>query len=96
MRHMPGSVRDSIVEHLLASDVASLDDIHKAVVLRIGDVAQSSIRSYLNLNTPEVFERSARGQYRLRGQRPFESRSFDDQTLKVGRASSASQCQALM
>jgi site-specific DNA-methyltransferase (adenine-specific) len=86
MRHPPGSVRDSIVEHLLASDVASLDEIHKAVVMRIGDVAQSSIRSYLNLNTPQVFERLARGQYRLRSQQPFVDQSFDDQTFEVGRA----------
>ena len=33
---------------------------------RIGPVAGSSIRSYLRLNTPTLFERPARGLYRLR------------------------------
>lgn len=31
----------------------------------VGPVPESSVRSYLNLNTPGIFERTARGQYRL-------------------------------
>lgn len=65
MRRAPGSVRDSIVSYLSAAESASLVEIQQAVSLRIGDVPTSSIRSYLNLNTPRVFERTARGQYRL-------------------------------
>lgn len=33
---------------------------------RLGSVAGSSIRSYLRLNTPSLFEKPARGRYRLR------------------------------
>lgn len=62
----PGVVRDSIVEYLttVGSD-ASTSDILQAVLRSIGDAPSSSIRSYLNLNTPALFERTARGRYRL-------------------------------
>lgn len=66
MRRSPGIVRDSIVEYLSGADSASLGEIHDAVSVRIGAVAPSSIRSYLNLNTPRIFEREERGRYRLR------------------------------
>ena len=36
-----------------------------AVKSRLGDVPPSSIRSYLNLNTPKTFQRTDRGRYRL-------------------------------
>jgi site-specific DNA-methyltransferase (adenine-specific) len=45
---------------------ASTDAIASAVKYRIGDVPSSSIRSYLSLNTPNTFERTGRGRYRLR------------------------------
>ena len=66
--HAPGAVRDAIIEHLtmLGTD-ASMDDIHAAVIRKIGEVPRSSVRSYLNLNTPKTFERTGRGRYRLRG-----------------------------
>lgn len=38
-----------------------------AVRSRVGAVSPSSVRSYLNLNTPAVFERTTRGRYRLAG-----------------------------
>ena len=62
----PGSIRDSIVEFLsiIGSD-ASTTEIQRAVETRLGDVAPSSVRSYLNLNTPQTFERTGRGRYRL-------------------------------
>jgi len=62
----PGTIRDSIIEFLsdLGSD-ATLDEISTAVCGRVGDVPASSIRSYLNLNTPSTFERTGRGRYRL-------------------------------
>ncbi|CCV05434.1 DNA methylase N-4/N-6 domain protein [Mesorhizobium metallidurans STM 2683] len=66
MRRAPGSVRDSIVGYLAAAECASLGEIHQAVALKLGGVAPSSIRSYINLNTPALFERTARGHYRLR------------------------------
>jgi site-specific DNA-methyltransferase (adenine-specific) len=65
-RAAPGVVRDSIVAYLRAAQSASIAEIKQALAARIGDVAASSLRSYLNLNTPEFFERAARGHYKLR------------------------------
>ena len=63
----PGVVRDSIVEFLGAfGQGASLAEIVAAVTTRVGDVPASSVRSYLNLNTPDTFERVGRGRYRLK------------------------------
>ncbi len=45
---------------------ASTDEIAAAVRHRVGAVPQSSVRSYLSLNTPRTFERTGRGRYRLR------------------------------
>ncbi|WP_245615477.1 DNA-methyltransferase [Afifella pfennigii] len=50
---------------MAAAESASLGEIREAVALELGDVAASSIRSYINLNTPQLFERTARGHYRL-------------------------------
>lgn len=62
----PGTVRDSIVEFLSAvAGDASIDEILTAVNTHLGEVPPSSIRSYLNLNTPKTFERTGRGRYRL-------------------------------
>lgn len=62
----PGTVRDSIVEFLsvVAGD-ASIEEILTAVNGQLGAVPSSSIRSYLNLNTPKTFERTGRGRYKL-------------------------------
>ena len=71
MPHAPGSVRDCIVGYLdMLGSEASVDEITRAVAARLGGVSPSSIRSYLNLNVPEVFERVERGLYRLK--RPAE------------------------
>ena len=49
-----------------SAPAATLAEIRKAVEARLnGDVAASSVRSYLNLN-PTKFERVGRGRYRLR------------------------------
>lgn len=67
MSRSPGIIRDSIVNFLANLDgEASLAEINEAISLRLGDVSTSSIRSYLNLNVPELFERTGRGRYRLR------------------------------
>lgn len=64
----PGGVRDSIMDFLNAIEgEATLHQIRRAVRLKLGDVSDSSIRSYLNLNVGRVFERSGRGRYRLLG-----------------------------
>jgi DNA modification methylase len=66
-RSAPGVIRDSIVTYLTAAESASIAEIREAVAARLGDeVPASSVRSYLNLNTPDLFERTARGHYRLR------------------------------
>jgi DNA modification methylase len=65
-RAAPGVVRDSIVAYLRAAQSASIAEIRQALAARLGDVAASSVRSYLNLNTPALFERVPRGHYRLR------------------------------
>src|ERR1700722_3293597 len=63
----PGTIRDSIIHYLstLNSD-AALQDISAAVAATMGKVSSSSIRSYLNLNVPDLFERTERGRYRLK------------------------------
>lgn len=66
-RRPPGQVRDAIVAVLQTyPGGASPSQIEQGVRQRIGAVAGSSIRSYLRLNTPELFEKPARGLYRLR------------------------------
>jgi site-specific DNA-methyltransferase (adenine-specific) len=86
MRHAPGIVRDSIVGYLAAAESASLVEIQQAVSLRVGEVPTSSIRSYLNLNTPRLFERTARGQYKLRGGRQEDVCPSQESVTKIGRA----------
>lgn len=66
MSASPGVIRDSIIGFLSAiGGDASTDEIMTAVRSKVGEVAPSSVRSYLNLNTPATFERTGRGRYRL-------------------------------
>ena len=66
-RRPPGQVRDAILAVLRAlPDGATPGSIEQGVKQRIGPVAGSSVRSYLRLNTPGLFERPSRGLYRLR------------------------------
>jgi DNA modification methylase len=65
-KRRPGVVRDAIVEVLAATPRgASLAEIEQGVTERIGAVPGSSIRSYLQLNTPGLFVRMDRAQYSL-------------------------------
>ena len=66
-RYSPGVVRDAIFQSLDAlGGEASVKDIYGAVARRVGDdVPRSSVQSYLQLNTPEPFEKVGRGRYRL-------------------------------
>lgn len=68
MKRQHGEVRDAIVAFLSKKDrTASTSEIHAAVESALGaPVPRSSVRSYLNLNTRDVFQRVERGQYRLR------------------------------
>ncbi len=66
-KRRPGEVRDAILSVLSAMPGgASLQMIEQHVAGLIGDGARSSVRSYLRLNTPSVFVRTARGQYGLK------------------------------
>lgn len=68
MRKRPGEVRDAIVNVLKTRPRgASVAEITQHVTTLIGAVPASSIRSYLQLNTPELFARMNRAQYALNG-----------------------------
>ncbi len=85
MRKRPGEVRDAIVKVLAARPRgATVSEITSQVTTLIGSVPASSIRSYLRLNTPELFARMDRAQYSLVGltyqsvkPRRTEPRSFE-------------------
>jgi hypothetical protein len=67
-RRRPGLVRDAIVDYLRRIYPASsnVQAIHAAVCETLqSDVPASSVRSYLRLNTPETFQRTDRGTYKL-------------------------------
>jgi len=69
-KRRPGEVRDAIISVLTARpEGASTSEIDNAVKAMIGDAAPSSIRSYLRLNTPDLFKRNTRGHYTLRVRR---------------------------
>ena len=70
-RNPPGQVRDAILQTLLlTSKPLSVKEIEGRVQKIAGPTPQSSIRSYLRLNTPAVFIREERGVYRLRTRHP--------------------------
>lgn len=65
-RHPPGEIRDAIFSAFRQTGgEATLREIKALVKETLGDVPDSSVRSYLQLNTPELFERVHRGRYRL-------------------------------
>lgn len=67
-RYSPGQVRDAILQVMaLTSTPLSVKEIERRVQQIAGPTPLSSIRSYLRLNTPEIFVREERGVYRLRG-----------------------------
>ena len=68
MRRKPGEVRDAIVDVLEKAPAGASAGLISAEVSRlICEVSASSVRSYLRLNTPELFLRMDRGQYTLAG-----------------------------
>ena len=61
-------MRDAIVEVLSRRpEGSSVGQIGAEVMQLIGEVPASSVRSYLQINTPEIFARMERGQYVLNG-----------------------------
>jgi site-specific DNA-methyltransferase (adenine-specific) len=83
-RYPPGRVRDAILQVLsVTSRPLSVKEIEKGVCEVIGPTPSSSVRSYLRLNTPNLFIREARGCYTVRGREigelegePAETRSW--------------------
>lgn len=90
MRKRPGEVRDAIVSVLKARPRgASVSDITQQVTALIGDVPASSVRSYLQLNTPQLFARMNRAQYALNGfdyQPPALERKSANRSITIGKA----------
>ncbi len=88
MSHAPGRVRDAIRSALIEfpSD-ASLAEICESVDRRLGATPESSIRSSLNLNVPDIFERVGRGRYKLSlvRENATEHESFDP-AFETGKA----------
>lgn len=67
MRNAPGAVRDAIFNYLsTTSHGASVTEITRAVQSSVVGTSASSVRSYLTINEPELFEKPTRGFYRLR------------------------------
>lgn len=69
MRKSPGEVRDAIFASLdTLGGEGTVREIQDNVLAWLGtDVPPSSVRSYLRINTPQVFERTERGRYRRSG-----------------------------
>ena len=66
VRYAPGRVRDGILQVMtLTSKALSVREIRERVCRVVGPTKESSIRSYLRLNTPETFIREERGVYML-------------------------------
>ncbi len=67
-KKQPGEVRDAIIAVLTEpTQGAPVNDIVVGVQQLIGRSAPSSVRSYLRLNTPQLFRRNTRGYDSLRG-----------------------------
>lgn len=66
-RRAPGAVRDAILAAFRKERrELTVAELHEHVSKALGDdVPSSSVRSYLNINTPGMFIRTGRGSYRL-------------------------------
>lgn len=66
-RRAPGRVRDGILQVMsFTSKSLTAKEIGERVSQVVGPVKESSVRSYLRLNTPKLFTREERGVYTLR------------------------------
>ncbi|MGQ0844328.1 MAG: hypothetical protein ACT4QF_09335 [Sporichthyaceae bacterium] len=66
-RRKPGLVRDAIVAAFKdTKKEMTVAQVRESVDQALGEsIPSSSVRSYLNKNTPGLFERTGRGSYRL-------------------------------
>lgn len=86
-KYQPGQIRDGIAECLArqGNEGASIGEIKAHLEVAFGEVVpSSSVRSYLQLNTPGKFERLGRGRYRIAdaGLVAIEPASEDEVRLK--------------
>lgn len=66
-KNPPGRIRDAILNVLSESPTSlSVAAIVAEVQRQVRDAPPSSVRSYLRLNTPELFVRETRGEYRAK------------------------------
>jgi len=73
LRRPPGQVRDAVQQVLsLSSRSLSVKEIEERVSQVLGPTPTSSVRSYLRLNTPDLFVRESRGLYSVRGKATAE------------------------
>lgn len=80
-RRRPGEIRDAIISVLSDRfESATVSEIEKNVEERIGAISSSSIRSYLRLNTPELFARTDRASYVLKENLNAQLAFGDDST----------------
>lgn len=93
-RNAPGRVRDALIQTLSQNGQAmAVKEIEEQVVRLIGPTPKSSIRSYLRLNTPEIFVREDQGFYGLRSeasngyQRELVELETWKEPVTIGRAS---------
>lgn len=90
MKRRPGQVRDAIVSVLATKPSgASVGDICAEVSALLGGVPSSSVRSYLQINTPGLFARMDRAQYVLNEllDRPIdESKRASALEVTIGKA----------
>lgn len=79
-RVSPGTIRDAIIKTLsVSTEPLSPKQIEEEVSYYLGNkISSSSIRSYLQLNTPSLFVKSGRGQYSLK----FDT-AKPEQTIKA-------------
>ncbi|HEY4686292.1 MAG TPA: DNA methyltransferase [Dehalococcoidia bacterium] len=74
VKRRPGEIRDAILDVLSTSrDAMPVREIEREVIERVDSTSPSSVRSYLRLNTPDLFFRPKRAFYMLKEQAAFYS-----------------------
>ncbi len=92
-RYAPGRIRDAILQVMtLTSEPLNVKEIEERVSKVIGPLPASSVRSYLRLNTPDLFVRENRGVYHLKSevmsgvQREMTGLQKREEPISIGKA----------
>jgi DNA modification methylase len=86
MSNAPGQVRDAVVSYLGCVGSASLAEVYRFVSAELGEVPASSVRSYLNINTPGRFVRTAKGRYALAQPEMAPAKNVHSLSKRIGLA----------